>query len=653
MLGLTHRRFAVIAAVLSVLVLASCSNDPIVSAARPTKEDMANQPMPAPAGTIPALMRMGEATRQAGNPKDALAYFRRAHQIDIFAPLPLVKIGVTLNDLGQYNEAAEVFKDAIALDHNNTEALRGLGAALIGVNQPALAIENLKAALEIEADHRTYNALGVASDHLGDHDTAQKYYDEGLKIFPNNLTLLNNLGLSQILSGNLEAATASLVTAAQLPGAGARQRQNLALAYGLAGHDQEAARILRLDLDNQAIQANLAYYGILRAADNAALMAAVMGVHVPATAPAPPPVQSSELPADADNSDLQPANGPDDGGAPANAGGEDAPSISIVPEAGPDEEATKPGAMAVPPQMSPSVVELTTRPVGGSYQSKQIKDFSQEPESKPQDLSAVAPEAGTPAAVSPRPAAKVETAKLAPAETATEEPTETREPAGDTAQAVAAAAEPTETGSAPPATVPPRRQAEVLRTVAVVNLAQDSAEAAPVVPVVNLANAESAAQSAQADQAAPPPVTTGYSDLAPLTIEPVAAAASAEAVAAGRTTPFMAASPGPPIWYAQAEPLPPSERGRNFFKAIVTFLFGSDRPKAPQPTAVAIAAPAVSASVAAIQPAAGEPLLGAAAASDSAFDLRQDLTARYLQRLDSVRGADPPPGTGLPNAAAP
>ena len=221
MLALAHRRFVFAAAVLCILALASCSNDPIVSATRPTKEDIASQPTPAPAGTMPALMRMGEATRQAGKPRDALAYFRRAHQLDLFDPRPLVKIGICLNDLGQYNEAAEAFKDTIALDHNNTEALRGLGTAMIGLNEPALAIENLKAALEIEPDHRTYNALGVASDHMGDHAAAQNYYSEGLKLFPNNLTLLNNLGLSQILSGNLDAATATLVTAAQLPGAGA------------------------------------------------------------------------------------------------------------------------------------------------------------------------------------------------------------------------------------------------------------------------------------------------------------------------------------------------------------------------------------------------------------------------------------------------
>ncbi len=601
MLGSPRNRFAAVAAVLSALVLSSCSNDPIVSSVRPTKEDMAGQPQPAPAGSIPALMRTGEAMRQAGDLNNALGYFRRAHQIDLFDPAPLVKIGVTLNDLGQYNEAVDVFNDALALDHNNTEALRGLGTALIGLNQPALAMENLNAALAIEPDYRTYNALGVATDHLGDHQAAQRHYNEGLRIFPNNLTLLNNLGLSQILSGDLNAAIDTLVTAAQLPGSGPRQRQNLALAYGLSGRDQEAARILRLDLDNQAIQSNLAYYGILRAADDAALTAAVMGVHVPANAPAPPPVQASELPADAGDADMQPAEGP----------AEDFPSIDIIPEAGPGASqpgtAPKPGAQAAPPTPS-RVITLQTRPEGGAYQSNQIKDFSQAAEIESQELAGLEPAAGEPQT----PAPDTQTAIVT-------------EPAQPTAETESAGQE-----SGPPAVA--SAAATAPQTAAAI-----APQAAP-----DAALAESG-PPAQAAESAPPPITTGYSDLAPAAASPAAAAPAPPSVPTAQTS-------GPPIWYAEPQIPEPSEKGQDFLKAITDFLFGPSRPQAPG-TEAAATAPAAQ-ELAAIQPAAGAPLLGAAAASDTAFESRRDLTARYLQRLDSVRAADPPRDTGLsPNPA--
>ena len=276
-----NREHAVFLAILACAVsLVACANDPYTDDLRPTAADRAASPN-APAGTFGALIRVGEATRQAGNPAGAIPFFRRAHSLDMFKAEPLVRLGVALNDLGQFNEAQEAFHDALNLEHNNTEALRGLGFALIGLNQPEMAIDQFKAAIGVEPDYRSYNGLGVASDHLGEHKAAQDYYEAGLKIFPNNLTLLNNLGLSQILSRDYDAAIATLIGAVQQTGASIRQRQNLALAYGMAGKDADAARVARIDLGPKDVQDNLAYYPILRGADDKVLLAAILGVHAP------------------------------------------------------------------------------------------------------------------------------------------------------------------------------------------------------------------------------------------------------------------------------------------------------------------------------------------------------------------------------------
>lgn len=288
-----NREHAVFLAVLVCAVsLVACSNDPYSDDLRPTAADDAVAPGVAPHGTVGALLRVGEATRQSGNPAGAIPFFRRAHSLAPFKAEPLVRLGVALNDLSQFNEAQEAFHDALNLEHNNTEALRGLGFALVGLNQPEMAIDQFKAAIAIEPDYRSYNGLGVASDHLGEHKAAQDYYEAGLKIFPNNLTLLNNLGLSQILSRDYDAAIATLVGAVQQPGASSRQRQNLALAYGMAGKDADAARVARVDLGPKDVQDNLAYYPILRGADDKVLLAAILGVHAPdRLVTQPPPAQ--------------------------------------------------------------------------------------------------------------------------------------------------------------------------------------------------------------------------------------------------------------------------------------------------------------------------------------------------------------------------
>jgi Flp pilus assembly protein TadD len=63
------------------------------------------------------------------------------------------------------------------------------------------------------------------------------------------MLLRNNYGLSLALAGNHDEALELLSAVVDEPGATARNRQNLALAYGLAGNLVAAERISRLDLD--------------------------------------------------------------------------------------------------------------------------------------------------------------------------------------------------------------------------------------------------------------------------------------------------------------------------------------------------------------------------------------------------------------------
>jgi len=278
----TLRRFrpAAGAAMLALLVLGGCTSDPITASLRPTPEDRANRPKPAPTGSMAALLRLGDAIRTAGDPASAVAFYRRAHALDVYDPAPLVRLGTALNDLGAYSDAAEAFRQALVGDPASAAAMRGLGMSLIALDQPALAIDQFEAALQIKEDYRSYNGLGVAIDRTGDHKSAQAYYNVGLEMAPNNLTLLNNLGLSYALSGAYDAAIETLTKAVSNPNATARHRQNLALAYGLAGRPEAAARVARIDLGEAAVRNNVAYYDILREANEKGVNGAdALGVH--------------------------------------------------------------------------------------------------------------------------------------------------------------------------------------------------------------------------------------------------------------------------------------------------------------------------------------------------------------------------------------
>jgi len=212
-----------------------------------------------------ALMRAGEASRQRGDYAAAAAFYARAESADpksIDAPIGM---GESLAAGGAGREAADAFRKALVIDPKNTRALRGLGNALIAQDQADLAIEQFEKALAIDPrDYRAYSGLGVAYDTLANHDKAQEFYYAGLEIAPNDTVLRNNLGLSLAFAGHYKGAIEILRPLALRPGATARDRQNLALVYGLSGDVEQAKKFSRLDMDNKEVERNLSYYAALR-----------------------------------------------------------------------------------------------------------------------------------------------------------------------------------------------------------------------------------------------------------------------------------------------------------------------------------------------------------------------------------------------------
>jgi hypothetical protein len=95
------------------------------------------------------------------------------------------------------------------------------------------------------------------------------------------MLLRNNLGLSLALSGQHAEGIELLRKVVDEPGAKARNRQNLALAYALAGDLVAAERISRLDLDEEAVQNNLSYFAALGAIADDRKRASGLGVQAP------------------------------------------------------------------------------------------------------------------------------------------------------------------------------------------------------------------------------------------------------------------------------------------------------------------------------------------------------------------------------------
>ena len=252
----------------------------------------------APEQSADTMIKVADETRAGGDLGNAVGLYRRAHELAPSNPVPLARAGETLAQMQSYTEAADAYQAALSIAPGDPELHRGFANVLLALGKPQLALAHLEiAASKNTGDPRIFNALGVAHDLGGRHDLAQQDYRQGLALAPDQVSLRNNLGLSQALSGDFNGAIATLSDLVSRPGATARNRQNLALVYGLAGDNTHAALVARSDLDEAAVRNNLAYFTLLRSLDDVGRTAAILGADVRAARAAAQPAGTVTDPA--------------------------------------------------------------------------------------------------------------------------------------------------------------------------------------------------------------------------------------------------------------------------------------------------------------------------------------------------------------------
>ena len=267
-------RIAVIAAAL--LATTGCAGDAFDGIVAPRASD--ERPDRPEVARVKALLRVADASAAAGDMATAVALYRKAHKAEPGNPEVLGRLGGALLRIGENDQALDIYLRATRIG-GGVDAHVGMAKALIALDRPEAAIDRLNEALKGEESSRVYNAMGVAYDLIGDHGAAQAYYRTGLDIAPGNPGLLNNLGLSLSVSGRHDEAIRVLRKSASGPRATARNRLNLALAYGMAGEMTAAAETARIDLDETSVQRNLSFYATLRALGDSRQTIRAIGAH--------------------------------------------------------------------------------------------------------------------------------------------------------------------------------------------------------------------------------------------------------------------------------------------------------------------------------------------------------------------------------------
>ena len=168
------------------------------------------------------------------------------------------------------NDQALAVMQQVAIAHPDDRgvlAAYGKAQAAAGQLQDALTTID-RAQTPDRPDWRLVSAEGAILDQLGRSTEARGKYRDALVLAPNEPTILSNLGMSYVLTGDLKSAETYLRSAVSQPAADSRVRQNLALVVGLQGRFAEAEQIARQELTPQQANANVAYLRSMLAQQN-------------------------------------------------------------------------------------------------------------------------------------------------------------------------------------------------------------------------------------------------------------------------------------------------------------------------------------------------------------------------------------------------
>jgi Flp pilus assembly protein TadD len=164
-----------------------------------------------------------------------------------------------LRALTRYKEAAAVMQAAAVKAPKDYVVLGEYGKALADDGDLEQARDVLTRSYPSDRPNWDYLSVqGAVADRLDNHQQAQAFYSEALKIAPEEPAVLSNLGLSYALSKQLGLAEATLRQAAALPRADSRVRQNLALVLALEGKFGEAEQVSQRDMSPDAAARNVA-----------------------------------------------------------------------------------------------------------------------------------------------------------------------------------------------------------------------------------------------------------------------------------------------------------------------------------------------------------------------------------------------------------
>ncbi len=241
--SLKTRVFQGAATALVALALAGCTT---------TKDRMTTGSVPTLAKPVEA---MNEAELRSSSERVGQAYEKNPRDA-----VNGVNYANLLRMQGRDAQALAVMQQVAIANPTDRTVLAAYGKAQAAAGQLQQALDTIgRAQTPDRPDWKLTSAEGAILDQLGRSAEARQRYREALDTQPNEASILSNLGMSYVLTGDLRTAETYLRQAAGQPTADSRVRQNLALVIGLQGRFPEAEKIARGELSQEQADANVAY----------------------------------------------------------------------------------------------------------------------------------------------------------------------------------------------------------------------------------------------------------------------------------------------------------------------------------------------------------------------------------------------------------
>lgn len=157
--------------------------------------------------SVDEILEAGNGAFDSGQYERAVFIYMQALEIEQSAET-LYRIAIGKDRLGDKAYAYQALKKAIELDPNHAPSQQELGLIYMAMGQPEQAELHLAKATELDPSlWRAWSARGVIADIDQRYAEAVRLYQSGLLGHPNSAALMNNIGYSYYLSGDLEEAT--------------------------------------------------------------------------------------------------------------------------------------------------------------------------------------------------------------------------------------------------------------------------------------------------------------------------------------------------------------------------------------------------------------------------------------------------------------